>query len=373
MILRILNLAHKEFIQFFRDRQLSMFALAGPTVILVLVAGVTSSHILSQPTAIVDLDRTAESRMLTTLLQSVEELQHTHSPDSLSAAQELLDAGQVVVVVTIPYGFSTALNHPTQTAQVQIWVDGTNLLGAYAARFAADQAISRFGAQLVYRRWPGRERKSPVDLRPSIRLNPRLDSSYNAIPAQLSQAVYLVALLISSASISKERERGTMEQLMVTPLEKLELILGKAIPVVVISFIDFVIMLPITVWGYGVPMRGSLAALLLLTLLFVFVEMGWGMMISAVSTSQQQSLLMVFLVGLFDMAFSGYLVAIENMAPLLRLISNVVPLRYYLEGLRVVMIKGGGLTEIWPQCVALLILNVAILGLASVSLRRRLD
>jgi ABC-2 type transport system permease protein len=373
MALRILNLAHKEFVQFFRDRQLSAFTFVGPTLMLIMVAGITSSHVAALPMAVVDLDRSAESRNLITLLRSIETLHHVMTLDSPSGAQRALDAGEVVVVVTIPPDFSSALNHPHRTAQVQLWTDGVNLIAAFRARLAAQEAIRRFGAHMVYRRWPGREPKSPVDLRTSIRFNPELDSSYNAIPAQLSQVVYLVALIISSTSISKERERGTMEQLMVTPLQRFELILGKALPVVAITLVDFVTLLAATIWMYDVPMRGSFWALLLLTLLFVSVEMWWGMMISAVSRTQQQSLLMVFMLGMFDMAFSGYLVAVENMPLALQWVSNVVPLRYYMEGVRAVMIKGGGLEVIWRQCAAIALLNAIVLPLAAVSLRRRLD
>ncbi len=373
MIWRVLNLAQKELIQFFRDRQLSLFTLFGPTLILTMVAGVTASHITAQPMAIVDMDHSAASRQLITLLESVEELWHTRSPPSMRDAQELLDSGEVVIVIIIPSGFASDLQHPHRTAQVQVWTDGTNLLGAFVARAAAEQAITRYGAENAYLEMPGIGRRSPVDLRARLRFNPAMNSGYNAIPAQLAQVVYLVALLVSATGISKERERGTMEQLMVTPLERSEIVLGKAVPVVLISAVDFVAMLGITVLIYDVPMRGSLGALFLLTLLFIFVEMAWGMMISAISTSQQQSLLMVFMLGLFDMAFSGYLVAVENMPRFLQLVSMAVPLRYYMEGIRIIMIKGGGLAEVWPQCVAIVLLNIVITMLAVLNLQKRLD
>ncbi len=372
MIWRVLNLAQKELIQFFRDRQLSLFTLLGPTLILTMVAGVTASHITAQPTAIVDLDHSPDSRQLVTLLDSVEELWHTRSPPDAASAQELLDSGEVVLVVIIPPGFATDLRRRHRTAQVQVWADGTNLLGAFVARAAAEQAITRYGADVVYRDMPI-ERRIPVDLRARLRFNPAMNSGYNAIPAQLAQVVYLVALLVSATGISKERERGTMEQLMVTPLERSEIVLGKAVPVVLISAVDFVAMLGITILAYDVPMRGSWGALFLLTLLFIFVEMGWGMVISAVSTSQQQSLLMVFMLGLFDMAFSGYLVAVENMPRFLQLVSMAVPLRYYMEGIRIIMIKGGGLREIWPQCAAIVLLNIVTTTLAVLNLQKRLD
>jgi ABC-2 type transport system permease protein len=184
----------------------------------------------------------------------------------------------------------------------------------------------------------------------------------------------MVTLMVAAIGIARERELGTLEQLLVTPVTSLELIIGKAILAMVIACVDFLLLLSLTVWGFNIPLRGSVWLLLSLTLLFITVELGWGIMISAIARDQQQALLFVFLLAMTEMVFSGYMVSVDNMPPLLRVASNLFPIKHYLIIVRHIMLKGVALQHIWMEAAALIVLGIGSLTATFLILgRRRVD
>jgi ABC-2 type transport system permease protein len=199
-----------------------------------------------------------------------------------------------------------------------------------------------------------------------FRFNPALDHRFYAIPAQLAFIVYQVTLAIASLVLARERELGTLEQLIVTPLRRFELLVGKAVCPAVIGLIDFTLMLAIVVGVYHIPMRGSWELLFLLTALFVAAEVSWGMMLSSISRTQQQAIMFVFMIAMVDIALSGYLVPVDTMPFGMQMISTVSPIRYYITILRAIMLKGADLTTLWPETLVLAALTV---GIAIISLR----
>ena len=203
--------------------------------------------------------------------------------------------------------------------------------------------------------------------------NPELNFRHSALPAQLGLIVYMVTMMVASLGITRERERGTMEQLTVAPIRKIELMIGKAAPVLVISLVDFVIMLTLVTNLYDIPLRGSLRLLLGLTTLYIGTEMCTGLIISSGARSQQQALLVVFLVGVLNIAFSGYIVSVENMPWLMSKVSYLFPVQHYMTILRGVMLKGAGLSDLMPDVLALLALGLALALAAYMTLQRRLD
>jgi ABC-2 type transport system permease protein len=179
--------------------------------------------------------------------------------------------------------------------------------------------------------------------------------------------------MIAAISIARERELGTFEQLMVTPIRSWELIIGKAIPAVVISYLDFLIMLGITVFVFRVPMKGSLPLLLVLALFYIFVELGWGLLISGISRTQLQALLLVMVIAMVGMVFSGYAFPVDTMPPLMQMVANLVPIKHWLLIMRDIMLKGAGIGMFWRELLALGILGVVINTFTITVLRKRLD
>lgn len=371
---RIRALARKEFLHWRRDRLLTPFIFFGPLLLLVLVAGAVSTETDHLPMAVLDRDGSRLSRRLVEGFRNAQTLDPRYTVEREEDLAALLDAGKVYVAMVIPQGFQRDLLAGREPVPVQFLVDGTNSI--ISLRFLS--TISGVVVQLQRDLWAENGIVSGVlapriEVRRHVHWNENLDIGYRAIPAQLGLIVYIVTMLVSALGIARERELGTLEQLMIAPLTRLELYVGKAIPAVVIGLVDFLAMLALVRYHYGIPLRGGLGALVGVTFLFILVELGMGMAISAISHSQQQALLFVFLVGISDMAFSGYLVAVENMPPVLGFLSNFFPLRHYLSLVRDIMIKGAPLPVLAGRIGILLGLGLAILLGALRTLRQRLD
>lgn len=374
---RITNLVVKDLQQFLRDRVLLVFVLVGPTFQLLMMGQATASNINHLPTAIVDNDRSSDSRALTVALDNLDQLDVTHYLETELEVTPLLDRGEVSVAVVIPAGFAASLNSPSQRTAVQLLVDGSQILGSYAALGAAEGAITQMGGDVASERIQhggvSGSRIPALELRSTVRFNEEMNHSYYLLPSQLSLIVLIVTLLVSSVGIVRERETGTLEQLMVTPLRGVELIVAKATLPTIVAFVDFLVMLVITVLVFGLPIRGSVALLLAVTLLYVLVQQTWGLVISAVSATQQQAVLLVFMMGILSVAFSGYLVAVQNMPVVMQWASNLFPISHYLSMLRSIMLKGASVRHIWPQLSALALLGLAYLAISVRSFRRQLE
>jgi ABC-2 type transport system permease protein len=371
MLIRIGNLIVKELIQFGRDRLLSTFIFLAPALQLFLMAQSVERGINEQTTVVMDLDRSRLSRQLAAGLENSEELDVRYYVGTTEEVRHLLDGGQARLAVVIPAGFGRGLADPTSPQTVQLIADGTNTVAAGVVLGAASGVVARFSADLA----ESYSLVTPefVDFRTNVRFNPSLDFRDYTIPAQLGFIVYQVTLAVASLGLARERELGTLEQLMVTPMHRLELTLGKGVPAVGIGLVNFGAMWLVGQQVFHVPMNGSLLLLASLTTLFIVTVVGWGLFISAISRTQQQAILFVFIQAMVDIAFSGFLVAVENMPPLLQLISRIVPLQHYLVIIRGVMLKGAGLEELWPQVVALVVLMVGVWLIALRSTARRLE
>jgi ABC-2 type transport system permease protein len=366
MLGRIWQIVIKEFIQFVRDRLLGLFLFTFPVMQLVLVAQATSSDVVNLSMAILDEDKSTASRGLIQVLRNTDGLAVDYFPAGEDEVKWLIDTGQAAGAVIIPPGFERDL-HGGARPKVQIIADGSNTIAANTALQTTEGAINSYlyrwlaGSGLV----AAADTAPRLDLRSVFRFNPALDHRFYAIPAQLAFIVYQVTLAIASLVLARERELGTLEQLIVTPLRRFELLIGKAVCPAVIGLIDFTLMLAIVVGVYRIPMRGSWELLFLLTALFVAAEVSWGMMLSSISRTQQQAIMFVFMIAMVDIALSGYLVPVDTMPFGLQMISTVSPIRYYITILRAIMLKGADLTTLWPETLVLAALTV---GIATISL-----
>jgi ABC-2 type transport system permease protein len=375
MLTRILTLAAKELLQLWRDKMILLFVFFGPVSELALVAWATSGDIAHLPTAVVDHDLTPASRALVQTLENTGTLDADYYPADADEAAALVDDGTALVAVLIPRGFGRELQDQEGSAQVQVLLDGADPSAARAAARSAEGAVSAFAQQVALERLgPVTDRWGQViDLDVRVWFNEQLKTSHYEVPSELGFMLVGVALMLASLGIARERELGTLEQLMVTPLRSSELILGKALPVLLLSFLNFLLMLSLVVFVFRVPMRGSWALLLTIAFFYLLIEMVWGLMISAVSHTQVQALLLAFMLMMIEVVFSGYAFPVENMPWLLQRLANFVPIKHWLLILRGILLKGAGVEIFWKELLSLAALGLAINVVTIYFLRKRLE
>jgi ABC-2 type transport system permease protein len=249
--------------------------------------------------------------------------------------------------------------------------DGSSHVISTVALSTAEEVAAQIGEDIAIHR-PAAS-KGPVDLRFVSRFNAALEDQPNSITAMLGTIVFQVTLVVAAQSFARERELGTLEQLRVTPLKRLDLMAGKAIPTLLIGLLNFLMMVAIVVVWFDIPVRGSLLLLSLLTIPFVLAQIGWGTLISLVSRTQQQAMLFVFALVLVEVAFSGFLVPAGDMPGLMRVLSYVSSVQHYLVVLRSVMLRGAGIRLLWLPGLALVGISSVLTGLAWMRLRAGLD
>jgi ABC-2 type transport system permease protein len=372
---RIWTLAIKELIQLWRDKLILLFIFLGPAAELSMVAWSTSGDIDHLPAAIVDRDHTAASRELVKALENTETFDADFYLQDEDEATALIDSGTALLAVVIPAGFEDRLSSLDKPAQVQIILDGADPSAAGVAERSAEGAIATFAHKAALKRFgPVIDQWGKVidvDLR--VWFNEELKTSNYEVPSELGFMLVGVALMLASLGIARERELGTLEQLMVTPLRSGELIFGKALPVLVLSYGSFLIMLSLTVFVFKVPMRGSWGLLLAIALFYLLIEMVWGLMISAVSRTQAQALLLAFTLMMIEVVFSGFAFPVENMPWLLQRFANFVPIKHWLLILRGILLKGAGVRVFWKELLSLAGLGLVINLSTILFLRRRLE
>lgn len=365
MLLRTWHLIVKEFFHFRRDRVLTAFLFLFPLLQLVLVAQTAGSDPANLPLAVFDQDNSATSRRVVQALDNTIELGLRYTPGSLAEVQQLLDSGQAALAVVIPPRFAADLDSPGKTAQIQVIVDGSNVSGSSSALSTAEGVITsvlyrQLSEHATPRLGEQTSQAVPVELQPVVRFNPDLNGKFVAIPGLFAFVVYQIAMVVAAVTIVRERELGTLEQLAVTPVRRIELLTGKAIPAILIGMVNFLVLLAVVVGVFEIPLRGSLALLIALSTLFVIAEVSFGLMVSTVSKSQQQAVLVVFPLAMVDFALSGYLVPVESMPRGLQLLSLFSPLRHYMKILKDIMLKGAEFSTLWPSAVALVGLALVV-------------
>ncbi len=371
MTTRIGNLVWKELLQLGRDWLLTTFLFLLPMLQLVLLARATGQGVKEQPMVVLDLDRSAISRELVLRMDSREELALWQFVEDEGALDAALEQGTARVAIIFPSGFAADLSDPTRTATVRVVVDGSSDTVGGIVQDAVETVFADYTRQYLAAK--GFRTDSPVDLRVVTYYNPTYDVQQFTIPAQVGFIVYQITLVISSLGLARERELGTLEALIVTPLSRTEIVLGKAIPAFLIGLLNFLFLVALARFGFQVPMRGSFLLLLALTVPFLLAEIGWGVIISSISRTQQQAILFVFIMAMIDLTFSGYLVPVKNLSPALGLIARAVPMYHYLTVIRAVMLKGAGPGDLGLHGLALALLAAVILLGAVRRVSRRLD
>ena len=373
MFARIWNLVLKELTQLRRDKLLAPFVILGPVLELVMIAYATSAGITQLPTAIIDFDRSQESRALIVALQNTETFDFQHYPASIDALAPLLDRGAASVGIVIPRGFAADLaDLRSPPPQVQIIVDGSEPAAAQVALGAAQGAVATYGLRATVGPAMLNEGSlSPIDTQVRVRFNEELKESNYTIPSEMGFMLAAITIMVASLGLARERELGTLEQLVVTPLRPIEMIIGKAVPAILLGYTVFILMLAVSLIGFGVPMRGSWPLLLGLAAFYLFVELGWGIMASAISATQLQALLLVFVFVMIEVVFSGYAFPVENMPPALQMVANLFPIKHWLIVFRSILLKGAGPSAYWRELVALAVLGTGVMSMTVLLLRRQ--
>ena len=377
MIGRLKQMLIKEFIQVFRDKR-TRFVLFGPPIIQMLVFGYAATfEIHHVPTVVLDLDHSQESRELLSRFSSSSYFDVQRQLTDQRQITELIDLGKATVAIQVRAGFAENLRKG-QAASVQVIVDGTNsntalialgYINQIAAGFAGEyqqDRISRIAPQLV-------SVLPQVQLEQRPWFNEELRSRWFFVPGVIGSLTLVLVTILTAFAVVREREIGTLEQIMVTPIRPSEFILGKTLPFFLIGLLDVSLIATVGTLWFRVPFRGNVLVLALGAVLFLLCMLSVGLLISTVSSTQQQAMVTSFFFIMPAITFSGFGFPIATMPQWLQYLTYLSPLRYFLVVLRGTYLKGVGLDVLWPQMAAMAGLGVGLLTLAILRFHKALD
>jgi ABC-2 type transport system permease protein len=372
---RIWQMVKKEFIQVWRDRRLRIFLFLPPIVQLIIYGYAINFDIRQVPFAVFDEDRTQASEILISRFTASEYFSLTQVINSEAELRDLIDRSQVTLAVHIPKGFADKIK-ADQPVALQLILDATDsntalIVAKYARTILSDYSQAMLQQSLRRLNLP-RKLQTPVVIEPRAWLNPNLESKNAFVPGVIAMVVMLVSLMLTALAVVREREIGTMEQILVSPLSPLEFLSGKTIPFVLISLVDVALVTLMGIFWFEIPFQGSVAVLFIGTLAFLLSSVGLGLLISTVCSTQQQAVMAGTFVLTPAILLSGLIFPIANMALIFQYITYFNPLRYFIVIVQGVFLGGRGLGVLWPQMAALAGLGVVFLGLSIIRFRGRL-
>ena len=372
---RLQRMLVKEFLQVLRDPRMRLMIFLMPLIQVMVFGYAVSTDVRDVPTAVVDFDGTSASRELLSRFAGSGYFRFVARSRDPAVVQRLLDRGDAGAILRIDGGFEEDLKSG-RTARLQVIVDGTdsNTAGIvldYAGRIAGDFSDRILFERLSRVRGAG-PRPGGIVLVPRAWFNENLESRNYYVPGVIAMIVMLITLMLTSMAVVREKEIGTIEQILVSPITPVEFILGKTIPFALIGYADVVLVAGIGIFWFDVPIRGSVLLLLGATTLYLMTTLGIGLLISTVSRTQQQAMMTVFFVYLPAVLLSGFMFPIANMPPAVQLLTYANPLRYFLVVVRGIFLKGAGPETLWPQMAALCAIGVATLAIAARRFRKTL-
>lgn len=359
----------KEFLELRRDRRMLPAMLVGPVVQLLALGYAANRDVTDVRLAVVDQDRTQASTALVDRFVASGHFRVEAQAETLAAVEPLLTNGSATMALVIDAGYA-ADGERGLPRRVQIVADGSDAASAVVALGYARQIVAA-AADVV----PRAHVDGPtLRLVPRVFYNPDLESRWFFVPAILALTLLLTTMILPSMAVVREKESGTLEQLIVTPVRAWQLVLGKLAPFVVVGLVDAAVVTALAVWQFGVPLRGSFFLLMGLTLLFLLTTLGLGLLVSTLVQTQQQAMVAsVYLLMVPMIYLSGLIFPIENMPEVLQAVSRFIPLRYYAVVIRGIFLKGSDAVALWREALALGAFGAATLVLASARFRKRLD
>jgi ABC-2 type transport system permease protein len=375
MARRLTAIVVKEFIQLVRDRRTLAMAVLMPVVQLLLFGYAVTTDVERLPTLVADYSQSAESRALVQRFANSRYFAVTGSASSLAAVERALDRGAARVGIVIPPDFARRLRAGQQTT-VQVIVDATDPLVARSALSTAE-AIGQITSLEIAREALGRAgiavQGVALEVRTRAWYNPDLRSVNFMVPGLLAVILQMLTMILTALAIVRERELGTLEQLVATPIRRGELMLGKILPYVVLGYVDITLALVIATFWFRVPVHGNLLLLYGLALIFYLTSLGQGILISTVSRTQRQAMQASFFAFLPTIILSGFMFPREGMPPVIQGVGYLLPLTYFLIIVRGIILKGVGVGDLVPQIVPLAALGALFFAVSVVRFQKRLD
>ncbi|MEO5886685.1 MAG: ABC transporter permease [Anaerolineales bacterium] len=372
---RLISIIRKEFIQIFRDPRTLALILVMPIIQLFLLGYAATTNVKNVPIAIWDQSRSPESRSLLDAFRAADYFTISFEVYSQEEIQTLIENGDVRGALVIPPDYARTLLEGK--AQVSMILDGSDatvgstalstakLIGqSHSIKVLTEQAARQGRASAV---------QPPLDVRTQVWYNPDLRSAYFMIPGVIGMVLYAIMAMLTATAVVRERERGTIEQLIVTPIRSWELIVGKVMPYVILGFFDLAEVLLIGHFWFDVPIRSNLFLVVGTTGLLLLSSLGIGLFASTIANTQQEALLTVFVTILPGVFISGFLFPLEAMPKFLQIVSYAIPLRYYLVIVRSLLLKGVGFAALQNEIISLALFGVIIMGAAALRFRKRLD
>ena len=372
---RLMSIIRKEFIQITRDPRTLILIVVMPIMQLFLLGYAATTDIKNISLAVWDQSHSSQSRALLDAFRAANYFSIDYPVFSEEEYRDLIESGQIRAALIIPPDYDVRLLEGN--AQVSLVLDGSDatvggtalstakLIGqSYATRVMAEQAaLTGRSSSLT----------PPLDVRTQVWYNPDLIAAYFNVPGVIGMILFFITALLTASSIVRERERGTIEQLIVTPIRSWELVVGKILPYSILAFIDTLEVLVIGHWWFKVPIRGDLGLIFALSGLFLLSSLGIGLFASTIANTQQEAFITVMVTMLPSIFLSGFFFPIEAMPTFLQYVSAIVPLRYYLVIIRALLLKGVGVDALQTEIIALALFAVIIMGAAALRFRKRLD
>lgn len=373
---RVWAIIRKEFIQIVRDPRTLAIVLVMPVMQLVLLGYAINTVVDHIRTVVADQAMDERSRSFVQALASTTYFDVVRYVDDPREARRAVDRGEAKVALVIPPDFSAKLR-AGRPAQVQVLVDGSDPNTAQTALFGADAVARVKSAELLSTGSRGAgaqgEIAMPIDLRPTVLYNPSLESVNFMIPGLIGMILQMQGFILTAFAIVRERERGTLEQLIVTPIKPWELMLGKILPYVLIAFVNVGVVLAVGLLWFRIGFAGSVTLLLALSLVFLLGSLGVGLFISTISRTQTQAMQTAMFIMLPSFILSGFFFPREAMPPLIGYFSYLIPLTYFLEIIRGIILKGSPLNDLWPQVIPLAAFGLLVFGVSAVRFRKSME
>jgi ABC-2 type transport system permease protein len=375
MFTRITSLITKEFLQVFRDPRMRFTIFVSPLVQIFIFGYAATMDITNIPTAIYDLDNTKQSRDIIRLFSYSKYFDIRRYLRTESDIKDVMDHSVIKGVIKFNRGFAQDLTS-NRTAQLQIIVDGTDSNAAQIILGYAGTIISNYNSRILKERGEiflkQKDIYPIVDLRDRRWFNVNLESRNYYLPGVIAMIVTLMSLILTSMAIVREKEIGTMEQLIVSPIKPIELILGKITPFGIIAIVQMIMIATVGVLWFHIPLIGSIPLLFGSTLIYLLTSLGIGLFISTVSSTQQEAMMSIFLFYFPAILLSGFAYPVANMPQWVQIITIFNPLKYYLIILRSIFLKGVGIFVLWDEILALLVMGIVVITASSLRFRKNL-
>jgi len=374
-MIKILCLVKKELIQVRRDRRMLPIVILAPILQLLILGYAVSLDVRDIPTVVFDQDNSRTSREFLSGIFNTGYFRNAGRIYSLGKADEAVDKGKAAVAIIIPANFEQNLIRG-DTAQFQAIVDGTESQTATVGVNYLEMISRVFNQKIMLQVLQKKQPEfRPLLVQPEFRVffNPALISRNFLLPGIFGLLLMVMTVILTSMAVVKERDQGTMEQLIVTPLKPLEIIAGKLLPFFIIGTVDVFLILAVTRFWFNLPLRGSFLLLVFLSFLYMLTTLGLGLFISTITRTPQQAMLTSFFFMIPMLLLSGFVFPVENMPRFFQWLASIIPLRHYLVILRGIFLKGAGLRALYDECLALVVLSVLVNSLSILRFRRRLD